>query len=75
MLRQAGARLVAGSLLGVLLALGVNQALRGAIEGLPWVPWQTVVSLTLIMAGVTALAAVAPAVRATRVDPIRSLRG
>jgi putative ABC transport system permease protein len=74
-LRQAGARLLVGSVIGIAMALVVNQALRAAIEGLSWVPWQTLLSLTLIMAGVTAIAAAAPALRATRVDPIRSLRG
>ena len=61
--------------IGVALAVGVNQALRSAIEGLDWVPWWTMLSLTLLMAVVTAVAAAAPALRATRVDPIRSLRG
>ena len=74
-LRQAAMRLAAGVTLGLVLALGLNQVLRGAIEGLDWVPWQTLAMLTVLMTGVTAAAAMAPAVRATRVDPIRSLRG
>ena len=74
-LRQAATRLVAGITLGLALAVGVNQMLRGAIEGLDWVPWQTLATLTALMTVVTAAAALAPAVRATRVDPIRSLRG
>ena len=74
-LRQAAMRLAAGVTLGLVLALGLNQVLRGAIEGLDWVPWQTLAMLTVLMTGVTAVAAMAPAVRATRVDPIRSLRG
>ena len=74
-LRQAATRLLAGSLIGIALAVGVNLALRSAIEGLDWVPWRTMLSLTLLMALVTAVAAAAPALRATRVDPIRSLRG
>ena len=61
--------------LGIVLALGLNQVLRGAIDGLEWVPWQTLVVLTALMTAVTAVAAMAPAVRATRVDPIRSMRG
>jgi ABC-type antimicrobial peptide transport system permease subunit len=74
-LAQAATRLIAGTLLGLALAIGANQALRGAIEGLPWIPPQTLVVLTGMMAVVTAVAAAIPAVRATRVDPIRSLRG
>jgi predicted permease len=73
-LRQAAFRLVAGILLGLVFALGLNQVLRGAIEGLDWVPWQTFASLVALMAAVTAVAALAPAVRATRVSPIASLR-
>jgi putative ABC transport system permease protein len=73
--RQAVTRLAAGITLGLALAIGVNQLLRGTIEGLDWVPWQTLLTLTVLMTVVTAAAALAPAVRATRVDPIRSLRG
>jgi putative ABC transport system permease protein len=74
-MRQAAMRLTAGLTLGIVLALGLNQVLRGAIEGLDWVPWQTLVVLAVLMTVVTGVAALAPAVRATRVDPIRSLRG
>ena len=73
-MRQAATRLVAGTVIGVMMALGVNQMLRAAIEGLAWVPWQTMLWLAFLMAVVTAVAAAVPAVRATRVDPIRSLR-
>jgi predicted permease len=73
-LRQAATRLVAGIALGLALAMAMNQVLRGAIDGLPWVAWTTLISLAGVMALVSAVAAVAPAMRATRVDPIRSLR-
>lgn len=73
--RQAATRLAAGITLGLGLALAVNQILRGSINGLGWVPWQTLAALTGLMALVTAAAAIIPALRATRVDPIRALRG
>lgn len=73
-MRQAATRLVAGTVIGIGLALVVNQLLRAAIEGLDWIPWQTMLWLALLMTVVTAVAAAVPAVRATRVDPIRSLR-
>lgn len=74
-LRQAAVRLAAGALLGVVLALALNQVLRSAIDGLEWIPWETLFALTGLMAVVTAAASMAPAIRATRVDPIRSIRG
>jgi putative ABC transport system permease protein len=73
-LRQAAARLAAGTVIGIALAIGANQMLRSAIDGLQWVPWQTLVALTGVMMVVSAMAAAVPALRATRVDPIRSLR-
>ena len=74
-MRQAGTRLVAGTILGLVLALAVNQVLRGMVDGLPWVSWQTLLILSGGMVIVTAVAALAPALRATRVDPIQCLRG
>jgi ABC-type antimicrobial peptide transport system permease subunit len=74
-MKQATTRLAIGILLGVVLSLAANQALRGAVAGLGWVPWQTLVALTAVMSAVTVTAAAVPALRATRVDPIRSLRG
>jgi predicted permease len=74
-LRQAVTRLAVGSVLGIGLVLVVNRALRGAIDGLEWIPWNSLAWLLLLMIIVTLVAAAAPALRATRVDPIRSLRG
>jgi|GEM_PF-2474865 len=74
-LRDAAMRLAAGTVLGISLALALNQLLRGRIDGLKWVPWQTLLGLTGLLALVTAAASAVPALRATRVDPIRALRG
>jgi ABC-type antimicrobial peptide transport system permease subunit len=73
-MRQAALRLAAGTIVGITLALGANQLLRSVVDGLPWVNWQTLAGLTLLMTAVTAIAAALPAMRATRVDPMRSLR-
>jgi len=74
-LRDAAMRLAAGTVLGISLALALNQLLRGRIDGLKRVPWQTLLGLTGLLALVTAAASAVPALRATRVDPIRALRG
>jgi ABC-type antimicrobial peptide transport system permease subunit len=74
-LRQALVRLAAGLAVGVVLALGVNQLLRSAITDLPWVDWSMLAGLAGVMTVVTAAAVMVPALRATRIDPTRSLRG
>ena len=73
-LTQAALRMLAGLVLGVALAFGANGILRSAIEGLPWVPWQSLAALCGVMACVAVAAALVPALRATRIDPIRCLR-
>jgi ABC-type antimicrobial peptide transport system permease subunit len=72
--RQAATRLSIGLLIGVALAAGANQLLRGAIDGVGWIPWPMLVGLAALMVVVSAIAATVPALRATRVDPIRALR-
>jgi putative ABC transport system permease protein len=73
-LRQGVGQLLLGLTLGVLLAAGsMAVMIRGGMEMTPWnLPIAGVVCLVL---GVTGLAAVlAPAWRATRVDPVEALR-
>jgi ABC-type antimicrobial peptide transport system permease subunit len=74
-MRQAALRFGVGLALGLVVALGANQLLRGAIADLPWIGWESVAIVTGIMAGVGALAAFLPALKAAGTDPIRTLRG
>jgi predicted lysophospholipase L1 biosynthesis ABC-type transport system permease subunit len=73
-LRQAIARFVAGTVVGTALALAANRVLQGMIAGLGDVSWRTMTLLAALMAVVTFIAAAAPAMRATRVEALRSLR-
>ena len=73
-LRQAAVRMVAGTALGIALAFAANRILQSAVEGLPWVPWQSLAVLCGVMALVAGVAAAVPALRATRIDPVRCLR-
>jgi ABC-type antimicrobial peptide transport system permease subunit len=72
--RQAATRLMAGLAIGLALAVGANQVLRSLVDGLEWVPLPTLLGLAALLAVVSAMAALVPALRATRVDPIRALR-
>ena len=73
-LAQAGMRVAAGTMLGVGLAYGANRLLQSALDGLPWVPLGSLLALCGVMALVAVSAAVVPALRATRIDPVRALR-
>jgi ABC-type antimicrobial peptide transport system permease subunit len=73
-IRQAATRLMAGLAIGLALAVGANHVLRSLVDGLEWVPLPTLLGLAALLAVVSAMAALVPALRATRVDPIRALR-
>jgi predicted permease len=73
-LRQATARLSIGLAIGVVLTAAGTQLLRSVVDGLEWLPWQTLLGLAGLMTLVSAIAATVPALRATRVDPSRIMR-
>jgi putative ABC transport system permease protein len=73
-MRQAVARLVAGIVLGVGVALVLNHVLRSLVAGLGWVSGFTLLTLASLLAVIAAAAAAVPALRAARLDPIRCLR-
>jgi ABC-type antimicrobial peptide transport system permease subunit len=71
-----GLRLVAiGGAVGLLLSIAFAFALRGLLFGVPLVDVRTYVAVTLVVAAVALLAAWLPARRASRLDPLRALRG
>jgi putative ABC transport system permease protein len=64
-----------GGTLGLLLGVGVSQALRLALPALPvHTPWSFAVGALLMSIVIGLLAGVMPARRASRLDPIDALR-
>jgi putative ABC transport system permease protein len=73
-LRQAAWLVVAGSALGLAAAFGVTRFLRSLLAGVSTTdPWVFVAAPTLMLL-VALLAALRPAVQASRVDPVDALR-
>lgn len=64
----------AGLVIGAAGAVALNRMLKGAMYGIGTFDPVPFLSMGLLLVGVTVLACVAPAVRATRVDPIIALR-
>jgi predicted permease len=64
----------AGLLLGVTAALNLTQVLRSMLFGIDRTDPATFVGVMIVLTTVTAFAVLIPAVRATRVDPVVSLR-
>jgi len=73
-LREALFLAVAGIAIGLPVEWAANHAIAGMLYGLKPTDPITVVVCTLLMAGVAALAGYLPARRASRVDPMVSLR-
>jgi predicted permease len=72
--RQAMAWTVAGALIGVALAFGLTRFLAGFLYGISPTDAWTFGVVTLLLVMVACIAAVVPAVRATRLDPLVALR-
>jgi ABC-type antimicrobial peptide transport system permease subunit len=72
--RQAMTVALAGVLAGELLALVAARALSGLIYGVAPSDPLTFTSMGVILTGTALVASLVPAVRATRIDPIRALR-
>lgn len=73
-LRESTLPVLAGSLVGMILALGASYLLRGALYGLGAVDGISLVGVTLLFLAIAALAAYPPSRRALRVDPMVALR-
>jgi predicted permease len=70
-----GMRLVViGSVVGILLAVGVTWSIAGFLYGIGTTDVVTFAAIPAILSGVALLAAYVPARRASAVDPVRALR-
>ena len=73
-MRQMTVMTIIGGAVGVAAALGLGKAAGSLLFGLSWHDPVVIVLSVLTLAGVARLAGFVPALRASRVDPIRALR-
>lgn len=73
-LRQAAVVTMLGAVLGIAGAIGVTRILTGFLFGVTATDPVTFVTAAGLLGGVAMLACIAPARRATTVDPVQSLR-
>lgn len=73
-LRGAMGLVAVGAVIGILLSLGLGQAIGGFLYGVSARDPVTFIGVPLILGGVAAVAAFVPARRASRVDPVRALK-
>ena len=64
-----------GLLIGVAIGAGLSRFATSLLVGVRATDPLTYVGMVLLLAGVTALACLVPAWRASRVDPMTALRG
>jgi predicted permease len=74
MLRETFVLVLAGILAGVPIALGLSRYVASLLYGLTPNDAVTIVGVAMLMTIVALVAAIAPARRAARVDPVRALR-
>ena len=64
-----------GGALGLLVGIGIAQALQASFTALPvHTPWSYVIAAELVAIAIGLAAGVAPAARAAKLDPVESLR-
>jgi putative ABC transport system permease protein len=73
-LAETGAMTGIGIVIGLAAALGFTRALRGLLYDVSVTDGATFAVTTVVLAAAALLAALVPALRATRVDPVRALR-
>lgn len=74
MVRESGGPVLIGLLIGMVLAAGVSQLLRGVLYGLGRVDAPSFVGASLLFLAIALVATWLPSRRAMRVDPVVALR-
>ena len=72
--RQSARQVLGGVLLGSVGAIAVSRLLGGALYGVSAADPLTALAVVLVLGAVASVATVVPALRATRVDPVRVLQ-
>jgi ABC-type antimicrobial peptide transport system permease subunit len=73
-MREGSRTTIVGIAIGLLLALGAGQILRGILYGVDSFEPLVLVTAPLVLLAASLLASFVPALRATRVDPVVALR-
>jgi predicted permease len=73
-LSESARPVLAGVLLGIVLAVGASASLRGVLFGVPTVDAVSFIGVSVLLLAIALLAAYPPSRRALRVDPIVALR-
>ena len=73
-LRQVGFMTLVGSVIGILAAFGLGRAAQSILFGMEGFDPMVVGLVTLLLAAVSIGAGYLPALRASRVDPMKALR-
>jgi ABC-type antimicrobial peptide transport system permease subunit len=71
---QAGLLATAGMVIGLTLAFGASRLIRGLLFGIEPSDATTYIVVAAGLLGVALLASYLPALRASRIDPVRALR-
>jgi predicted permease len=74
-LRQSLGMIGAGIVVGALAAIGATRLLQKLVEGMQPAEMGTAAGMIAVLIGAALIASLAPARRASRVDPVRALRG
>jgi len=74
MLRQGSLLIIAGLVVGSVVAVAAERVLSSSLQLMPGGPPEIYLGVALFLAGVALCAMLGPSLRATRVDPVAAIR-